>query len=440
MKRYPEYQLFEGNWLSSIPATWKQFRGKILFHDIDKRSETGEEELLTVSHITGVTPRKEKNVTMFKAESLEGYKLCEVGDFASNTMWMWMGAIGVSKYSGLVSPSYNVYRQKNSDYLSEYLEYLLREPNLVAEYRRHSTGVRPSRLRLYPDKFLNIVFPLPSLGEQKAIADFLDKKTEQIDRFISLQKEAISLLKELRQAEITKAVTKGLDENAEMKDSGVEWIGEIPKEWGVSYLKELFSFGRGLPITKDDLKENGIPVISYGQIHSKENIGTKITSNLVRYVDESYLSTNSKSLVKIGDFIFADTSEDLDGCGNAVYVNTNMMLFAGYHTLILKSKVVRDNKYLAYLFKSNLWRIQIRKSVYGVKLYSVTQRIMKEVTILHPSLCEQQDIVSYLDQKCAEIDSAIQNKEALIEKVTEYKTRLISDAVTGKIDVRGEAI
>ena len=438
MKRYPEYQLFEGNWLSSIPATWKQFRGKILFHDIDKRSETGEEELLTVSHITGVTPRKEKNVTMFKAESLEGYKLCEEGDFASNTMWMWMGAIGVSKYSGLVSPSYNVYRQKNFDYIPEYLEYLLREPNLVAEYRRHSTGVRPSRLRLYPDKFLNIVFPLPSLGEQKAIADFLDKKTEQIDRFISLQKEAISLLKELRQAEITKAVTKGLDENAEMKDSGVVWIGAIPSKWvclnTLHVLSQPITDG---PHTTPELYSEGIPFISAEAV-SCGNGGIDF-SHMRGYISyEFYMECCKKYVPQIDDIYMIKSGATT---GKVSIVDTEE-LFTIWSPLAVfrsdKQKIIP--KYLYYSLLSTPFQKQVQDGwTYGTQ-QNIGMRTLEHLKICVPQLSEQDKIISYLDKKCAEIDSAIQNKEALIEKVMEYKTRLISDAVTGNIDVRGEAI
>ena len=433
MKRYPEYQLFEGNWLSSIPATWKQFRGKILFHDIDKRSETGEEELLTVSHITGVTPRKEKNVTMFKAESLEGYKLCEVGDFASNTMWMWMGAIGVSKYSGLVSPSYNVYRQKNFDYLPEYLEYLLREPNLVAEYRRHSTGVRPSRLRLYPDKFLNIVFPLPSLGEQKAIADFLDKKTEQIDRFISLQKEAISLLKELRQAEITKAVTKGLDENAEMKDSGVEWIGEISSNYTVRRLKYLLNE----PLMYG-ANETGI---SYDVTLPRYIRITDITlDGKLKGEDKLSLSEDIAYpyLLKNNDVLFARSGGTV---GKAFIYKSEYgrSAFAGYLIKASTNEHLLPD-YLYYYTQSSLYEEWKNQVFILATIQNIGADKYGNLPIIWQPINEQQKHVDYLNKKCAEIDSAIQNKEALIEKVTEYKTRLISDAVTGNIDVRGEDI
>ena len=140
-----------------------------------------------------------------------------------------------------------------------------------------------------------------------------------------------------------------------MKDSGIEWIGEIPEEWKTRPLKSLFGFGKGLPITKENLTESGVSVISYGQIHSKTNDGVHITSDLIRFVDENYLKSNPSSLANKNDFIFADTSEDLEGCGNCVFNNLDTTLFAGYHTIILQSNTGYNNQYFAYLFKSDIW-------------------------------------------------------------------------------------
>lgn len=122
----------------------------------------------------------------------------------------------------------------------------------------------------------------------------------------------------------------------EMKDSGIPWIGEIPADWELKNIKALFSFGKGLPITKDNLCDSGVPVISYGQIHSKRNSGTHIVKDLIRYVSEEYINSNPDSFAHQGDFIFADTSEDLDGCGNCAYVDVDIPIFAGYHTIILR--------------------------------------------------------------------------------------------------------
>ena len=195
------------NWIGKIPQDWKVQRGKNLFIEINERSTTGEEELLTVSHITGVTPRKNKNVNMFMSESLVDYKICHEGDIAANTMWMWQGAIGVSKYYGVISPSYNTYRQKSDTYDADYLEYLLRIPQLVATYTAHSTGITASRLRLYPQGFFSILFPVPPRKEQQEIAVYLNKKIPQIDQLIIKKEKFVDELKSYKRSLIYEYVT-----------------------------------------------------------------------------------------------------------------------------------------------------------------------------------------------------------------------------------------
>lgn len=175
-------------WIPMIPADWSSFRGKHLFYETNERSETGSEELLTVSHKTGITPRNQKNVNMFMSESLVGYKICREGDIAANTMWMWQGAIGVSAYYGLISPSYNTYHQRNGAFDSQYLDYLLRIQPLVEQYNICSTGITASRLRLYPEQFLSIKFVVPPMEEQQEIVKFLHSRVDEMDSII-LKKE-----------------------------------------------------------------------------------------------------------------------------------------------------------------------------------------------------------------------------------------------------------
>ncbi len=215
----------------------------------------------------------------------------------------------------------------------------------------------------------------------------------------------------------------------EMKNSGVKWIDVIPVNWQVKPLKTQFSFGKGLSITKADLVDEGSPVISYGQIHSKHNTGTNVTDDLIRFVP-STIAFN-QSLVKHGDFIFADTSEDLDGCGNCVYMNLNTPIYAGYHTIILHQKSENDdNRYLAYLFKTDCWRKQIRTDVNGVKLFSISQNILKRTNIILPPLPEQKAIADFLDKKCAEIDGLLADLEAEVKTLAEYKKSIIAETVT----------
>ena len=268
---------------------------------------------------------------------------------------------------------------------------------------------------------------------KERIVEFLDKKLDDVDRLIGNVQTQIEKLKAYKQSLITEVVTKGLDSTVPMKNSGVEWIGEIPEKWSVVPLKSKFSFGKGLPITKDDLVEEGIPVISYGQIHAKWNTGVTTHENLLRYVNESYLESNSSALVKKGDLIMADTSEDRDGCGNCAYIDIDETVFAGYHTIILNALNSENNKYFAYLFLTDNWRSQIRKAVSGVKLFSISRRILGCVSVLVPNNAE--NIVNYLDAKCAYIDRLIAIKQAKIEKLEQYKRSLIYEYVTGKKEV-----
>lgn len=215
-----------------------------------------------------------------------------------------------------------------------------------------------------------------------------------------------------------------------LKDSGIPWIGEIPEGWDIVRLKSLFSFGKGLPITKENLIENGIPVISYGQVHAKNNSGVRIQDDLIRFVAPSYINTNPESLVHIGDFIFADTSEDVDGCGNCVYVDKDMTLFAGYHTLTLISNTRTDNKYIAYLIKTDPWRSQIRANVSGVKVYSISRKILSDAVVICPPTDKQKQIVSFLDAECSRIDAVIEKTRASIEEYKKLKQAVITEAVT----------
>ena len=222
----------------------------------------------------------------------------------------------------------------------------------------------------------------------------------------------------------------------EIKDSGVNWIDVIPTDWEIVKLKNMFSFGKGLPITKENLTETGVPVISYGQIHGKYNSGVRLHDELIRYVPESYLTTNAESLVHEGDLILADTSEDVEGCGNCAYIDRNGQFFAGYHTIILKADVPKNNKYIAYLMQTDPWRSQIRSKVSGVKVFSISRRIISDATIILPPYDEQHRIVLYLDQMCAEIDSVIADTQRTIEEYKKLKQTIITEAVTKGI--RGE--
>ena len=193
-------------WLGEIPEQWEVERARWLFRERDERSETGDEEMLSVSHITGVSPRSEKDVNMFEAKTNEGYKLCVPGDLVINTLWAWMGAMGIAPVEGIVSPAYNVYELRQR-LIPAYIDALVRLPIFAQEVTRYSKGVWSSRLRLYPDGFFQVILPVPPLDEQRAIADHIARETAKLDTVRIATERSIDLLMERRAALIAAAVT-----------------------------------------------------------------------------------------------------------------------------------------------------------------------------------------------------------------------------------------
>lgn len=213
-----------------------------------------------------------------------------------------------------------------------------------------------------------------------------------------------------------------------MKDSGVEWVEEIPKEWKTNKIKYLFKTSKGLSITKENLVEEGLPVISYGQIHSKVNTGVNIEKELLRFVSYDYRKFALSKIEKF-DFAFADTSEDYEGCGNCIYKRTDDELYGGYHVVILKSINKEDNRYFAYLFQTDAWRKQLRTKASGIKVFSVTQKIINEASIIIPPVEARTCISDFLDGKCSEIDALTADIQKEIDILEEYKKSIVFDVV-----------
>jgi len=217
-------------------------------------------------------------------------------------------------------------------------------------------------------------------------------------------------------------------------ETNTSWCEKHPAHWQIVKFKSLFSLGKGLNITKADLIENGVPVISYGQVHAKYNSGVGLNNGLFRYVDKTYVSLNKQSLVHENDFIFADTSEDREGCGNCVFVDSNLILFAGYHSIIARNKGAENNKYIAYQFLTDMWRTQIRSNVDGVKVFSVTKAILNKSSILLPPREEQDQIVRYLDWKVSCINKLIHGYQRQIKLLEERRQTVIDRTTLEGID------
>lgn len=440
MVEYENYKRCTQIFGESFPSHWEIKPIYGIAHE-KKISDCTDLKLLSVYLDLGVIPFSQKvekrtNVTSL---DLSKYQRVDPGDFVLNNQQAWRGSVGVSRYTGIVSPAYIVLELDGSNN-SDFMNYMLRSHTMVDQYVINSKSVGSIQRNIHWISIKRTYVPIPPRAEQDQIVRFLDWKVSKINKLIGIRKKEIQELEELKAHAIDKTVIHGLHGSAETHNNDIRWDIDYPSTWKLERLRNLFTFRKGLSITKANLEPTGIPVISYGQVHSKKNSMVGLNDELFKYVNPSYLKTDPSSLVGKGDFIFADTSEDLDGSGNCAYIDRDWKIFAGYHSVIAHPKGSTNNKYFAYLFKSPTWRYQIRKKVNAVKVYSITQQILKDVFLLVPSQDEQQKIVQYLDSTCSKIDSLIESTHKKIAELTEMKSVIISDVVTGKIDVRNVTV
>src|SRR5450830_153708 len=218
------------------------------------------------------------------------------------------------------------------------------------------------------------------------------------------------------------------------KDSGVEWLGVVPEHWSVKPLRYLGRFRKGLTITKADLTDTGIPCLNYGEVHSLYPFEVNQDIQALKCVPAEYLETEPSSCINYGDFVFADTSEDLEGVGNFTHVSGLEPLFAGYHTIIYSLDSDVSSRFLAYCLESFAFRTQLRMGVKGVKVFSVTQEILRGGIAWLPTTAEQTQIAGFLDHEAGRIDALIEEQQRLIELLKEKRQAVISHAVTKGLD------
>lgn len=271
-------------------------------------------------------------------------------------------------------------------------------------------------------------------NKQIMIADYLDLRIGQVDKLISCLKEQIEEITTIVDSLINEEIfLKHLDLN--YKSLNKDWLSKINKEWEIKKFKYLFSISKGLDITKADLTLEGIPVISYGQTHNPKFIYefSKNISDLPK-VPEYYLQLN-KCIIKKGDFIFVDTSEDIKGSSDFSMHSTDDICLAGYHSLLAKQRKKIDSRFFMYQFRSSIWAHQIKSRVEGVKVYSITQRILSNVEVIVPSIEEQKSIADTLDKIVVKYDNLIKIKSQKINELEKLKKSLIYEYVSGKREV-----
>ncbi len=417
-------------WIGMIPDNWEVKRLKEVFVECKEKSLDGAGELLSLSQYTGVQQKKDTDKAgTHESETYEGYNVVHKGQLVMNIMLAWNGSYAISDYDGIISPAYCVFDFR-IDCAKQYFHYLLRTNGYPSAFKTLSRGIIDSRLRLYPEQFYTFPTIFPPLPTQQRIADFLDRKCAEIDELAALQETMIAELKRYKQSVITEAVTKGLDPDVPMKDSGVEWIGGIPEGWEVKKVKNVTTaITKGNGITKEEVFTDGdTPCVRYGEIYSK--------------YDNSFVTCISKTKKDVlstlryfgnGDILCAGTGELVEEIGKSiVYLGDNQCL-AGGDIIVLSHN--QNPLFLNFALNSRYAQAQKSCSKAKLKVVHISAYDIGSVLIAFPPLTEQRAIADYLDKKCAEIDELIAIKQQKVEALKEYKKSVIFEYVTGKKEV-----
>jgi len=417
-------------WLGEVPDHWEVRRLKYLLRERDTRSTDGSEQLLRVSQYTGVTERRSKSGTDepdTRAASLIGYKTVDSGELVVNIMLAWNRSMGVSTFPGICSPAYCVY-QFNDCAMPWYFHNLLRSSSYKARIKALSTGVVESRLRLYTDNLYRLEGVLPPLPEQDAIVRFIEYIDRRIRRYIRAKQKLIKLLEEQKQAIIHQAVTGQIDVRTgnpypTYKPSGVEWLGDVPEHWKVLRTKHVFrevdtrsttgeethlSMSQKLGLVPSDMVQSTLKSESY--------IGGKLCEAEDLVLNRLKAHLGVFALAKQAGVISPDYS----------VFRKKRPISTTYFELVLRSPACRrELRIRAKGIVEGFWRL------YTDDFYDIRVPV--------PPVPEQDLIIAELDQATTDIDTAIARANREIELLGEYRTRLIADVVTGKLDVRDAA-
>lgn len=409
---------FEQAWAGSVPARWRWTRNKELLVESQAVSVDGAEELLSVSHLTGITPRSEKRVTMTAAENLQGYRLVDSGDLVINTMWAWMGALGVARQPGLVSPAYGVYSPRpDAPFNPAFYDYLYRSTPYVMEMTRLSRGIWSSRLRLYPDVFLRMAIPVPPTEEQRAIAAWLDRETNCIDTLIDEQQRLIELLRERRAAAIEEAVEGVQARGQRLKHI----IRSVRQGWSPQCYAWPADGIEAWAILKAGAANGGV----FRPMENKELPETE--------------APRPEIVVSQGDLIVS-RANTRDLVGSAAVVDGDyprLMLCDKLYAFTLDETQALA-RFVAVVLGSRRWRDLIELEATGAShsMLNVSQSDIVNLPMPLPALDDQRRILARLDEQTAKIGSLIAETERFIDLSRERRSALITAAVTGRIDVR----
>ena len=432
MERYREYKESGVKWLGEIPSHWEVVPLR-KYLKINTRRNMPEAQLLSVTREEGVIVRnvesKEENHN-YIPDDLSNYKYVQRGQFVINKMKSWQGSYGVSNYDGIVSPAYFVYdlNYPNKDYFN----IAIRSKIFSPFFSKYSKGIRVDQWDLTPEALKIIPFLEPPKAEQDAIVRYLDSATSELDKAIAMQQKMIDLLNERKQIIIQNAVTKGLDENVEMKESGVEFVNEIPHNWSTRRLK--FSAWIRARLGWKGLKaseyvENGYPFLSAFNIENDH-----MKWNNLNFINKYRYDESPEIKLKVGDLLLVKDGAGIGKCARIDKLPYGESTANG-SLAVITSYDMLDYRYLYYFMVSKSFKDHTELLINGMGVPHFTQGEMKKIVMPVPPQAEQQQIVTYLDGEMQRFDSAITNCQRQITLLQERKQIIINEVVTGKVRV-----
>lgn len=419
------------DWIGDIPMDWNLVQTKRYFRNKKQivGSAVDEYERLALT-LNGVVKRSKDDNEGLQPEKFEGYQILCKNEIVFKLIDLEnvkTSRVGLSPFTGLVSPAYIVISNNSEDNRFYYYWFMFMYYNEVFNHLG-GAGVRSA---LNAKDVMMLPIPDIALSLQKRIADYLDEKCAKIDAIIEKQQAVIEKLKEYKLSVITEAVTNGLNPNAEMKESGVDWIGTIPHSWNISKLKYLGKFINGFAFPSSDFTASGIRVIKIANIQPM-----RISWEDESFVDFSKYEKQTEYCVETGDLVFALTRPIINGGIKVAIADVNEKVFLNQRNAMFKGEKILTTKWQYYLMQNTMFVQKFATYIDGTgQQPNISTSEISNIPIPLPSINEQQQITDYLDKKCCSIDKIIEAKEQTLTKLIEYKKSLIYEVVTGKKEV-----
>jgi type I restriction enzyme S subunit len=428
MKKYSSYKNSDVFWYKEIPTEWSISKNKfVLYEQKNIVDEFWKDYKLLSLTKNGVIERDMESGKGKFPEFFNTYKIIKNKDliFCLYDIQETPRTIGISKNDGMITGSYNVFQTNQN---SKFIYYWYLNIDDVKGLKPFYTGMRNV---VRSETFMSLKIFIPSLQEQEQIVNYLDEKTTIIDKLISTKQRKLELLKEQRTTIINQVITKGLYPNVKMKDSGAEWIGDIPESWSFVRLGVLGNFSKGKGITKDKIKENGFPCVRNGEIYTTYNLRF---SEPKSFIDEITITESIK--VKKGTLFFTGDGETLEEIGKCVVYLGEEEIYVGGGINVFTPKTEKVSPiYLSYVMGSTSCVYQKSLGGKGEIVVHIYSKQLKDIQFGLPKLEEQKEIVEYLDKHTKEIDDLVSMEQNKIELLKEYRQSLISEVITGKIKV-----